>query len=75
MTVSLGVIEQLFFKLNVVQTVVKRLTICEDVNMEGEIMMLAQDERERQRRDRLAVVRDPKRAHILAAARGVFEER
>jgi AcrR family transcriptional regulator len=64
-----------FSKLNVVQFVVKRLNVCEDVSMERKIMMLAQDEREQQRRDRLAVVSDAKRAHILAAAREVFEER
>ncbi|KJK25896.1 TetR family transcriptional regulator [Burkholderiaceae bacterium 16] len=33
------------------------------------------EEREQQRRDRKAVVSDAKRAHILAAARHVFEER
>jgi AcrR family transcriptional regulator len=36
---------------------------------------LAQNDREQQRRDRLAVVSDAKRAHILAAAREVFQER
>ena len=38
-------------------------------------MKLAEIDREQQRRDRLAVVSDAKRAHILAAARRVFEER
>src|ERR1700739_2918280 len=39
------------------------------------LMKLAEVDREQQRRDRLAVVSDAKRAHILAAARDVFEER
>jgi AcrR family transcriptional regulator len=38
-------------------------------------MKLAEEDREQQRRDRLAVVSDAKRAHILSAARDVFEER
>ncbi|WP_020070540.1 TetR/AcrR family transcriptional regulator [Paraburkholderia caledonica] len=38
-------------------------------------MKVAQDVQEQQRRDRLAVVNDAKRAHILTAARQVFEER
>src|ERR1700739_1300065 len=38
------------------------------------LMKLAEVDREQQRRDRLAVVSDAKRAHILAAAREVFEE-
>ncbi|EHP42189.1 TetR family transcriptional regulator [Cupriavidus basilensis OR16] len=38
-------------------------------------MTLAVEERDQQRRDRKAVVSDAKRAHILAAARHVFEER
>lgn len=38
-------------------------------------MNLAEDERDQQRRDRLSVVSDAKRAHILAAAREVFTER
>ena len=37
-------------------------------------MNLAENERDRQRRDRLSVVSDAKRAHILAAARDVFME-
>ena len=38
-------------------------------------MNVAEDERAQQRRDRLAVVSDAKRAHILSAAREVFAER
>jgi AcrR family transcriptional regulator len=43
--------------------------------IERKTMNLAEDERAQQRRDRLAVVSDAKRAHILSAARDVFEER
>jgi AcrR family transcriptional regulator len=37
-------------------------------------MAVAEVDREQQRRDRLALVSDAKRAHILAAAREVFEQ-